>query len=329
VNDQRPKWKSKRYPLDVFVISGHMHSGAGSSWKLMGLLGRHPAVKSYGMASYHDRAGYEQQAMKHMREGKVNTLFVNPGNLDNQWFDIAPFSDAVRSQHPNVVIVLYTWDDCRERVIKKHPKFSHYLFLHEFGDDTHDMSEADRSKIFSIDDLGYLYNNKAAARHLDAVLRKCEYWHETRYEYDVALSFAGEDRPHAEEVAIQLRGEGARVFYDQFEQANLLGSNLFETLYNVYSKRCRYTVMFVSKSYEEKLWTSHERRAAQERAFKERGSDFILPVRVDDTEVTALPQTIGYVRLDEGIEKVVDLIANKLWMVNPKHPKAHIGFRLY
>ena len=129
MNDLRPKWKSKRYPLDAFVISGHMHAGAGSSWKLMGLLGRHPAVKSYGMASYHDRASYEQQAMKYMREGKVNTLFVNPGNLDDQWFDVAPFSDTVRSQHPNVAIVLYTWDDCRKRVIEKHPKFSHYFFF--------------------------------------------------------------------------------------------------------------------------------------------------------------------------------------------------------
>ena len=35
-------------------------------------------------------------------------------------------------------------------------------------------------------------------------------------EYDVALSFAGEDRAHAEALASSLRDNGARVFYDEF-----------------------------------------------------------------------------------------------------------------
>lgn len=41
------------------------------------------------------------------------------------------------------------------------------------------------------------------------------------YKYDVALSFAGEDRHHAEKLAKILKSRGYRVFYDKYEQATL------------------------------------------------------------------------------------------------------------
>ncbi len=40
-------------------------------------------------------------------------------------------------------------------------------------------------------------------------------------EYDVAVSFAGEDRQYAEDLAKRLKRGGYRVFYDEFEQAQL------------------------------------------------------------------------------------------------------------
>jgi hypothetical protein len=41
------------------------------------------------------------------------------------------------------------------------------------------------------------------------------------YLYDVALSFAGEDRPYVHNVAQVLRSNGASVFYDDFEKVEL------------------------------------------------------------------------------------------------------------
>ena len=38
------------------------------------------------------------------------------------------------------------------------------------------------------------------------------------YEYDVALSFAGENREYVEEVAVFLKNFGVKVFYDDFKQ---------------------------------------------------------------------------------------------------------------
>ena len=43
-------------------------------------------------------------------------------------------------------------------------------------------------------------------------------------EYDVALSFAGENREYVEEVATVLRASGIKVFYDKFETCTALGA---------------------------------------------------------------------------------------------------------
>ncbi len=120
------------------------------------------------------------------------------------------------------------------------------------------------------------------------------------YRYDVALSFAGEDRPYVERVAKELQVRGVRVFYDRHEQTDLWGKDLYLHLSDVYGKTARYCVMFVSKHYVRKMWTKHERRSAQERALQE-NREYILPVRFDDSKVPGLLQTIGYLDL-KGIK---------------------------
>lgn len=71
---------------------------------------------------------------------------------------------------------------------------------------------------------------------------------------------------------------------------------MYEHFANIYSKSSRYCVIFISKSYSERLWTNHERRNAQERAFRE-NSEYILPARFDNTEIPGLRDTIGYIDL--------------------------------
>ncbi|MEU7715907.1 TIR domain-containing protein [Micromonospora chalcea] len=135
----------------------------------------------------------------------------------------------------------------------------------------------------------------------------------TNYEFDVALSFAGEDRSYVQEVANALDEQGIRVFYDQFEQARLWGEDLAVHLDKVYRSNSRYVILFASTNYVAKVWTSHERRSAQARAIEERGSAYILPVLLDDTEVPGLPPTVGY--LDGrmfGPPQVAEMVAQKL-----------------
>jgi hypothetical protein len=73
--------------------------------------------------------------------------------------------------------------------------------------------------------------------------------------FDVALSFAGEQRAYVEQVATGLREASVSVFYDTFERVDLWGKNLVDHLAGIYQRRSRYVVMFISKEYVEKAWT--------------------------------------------------------------------------
>ena len=83
------------------------------------------------------------------------------------------------------------------------------------------------------------------------------------------LSFAGEDRSYVARVADALNRSGVRVFYDRYERAELWGKELYSHLDYVYRHAARYCVVFVSTRYSSKLWTNHERKSAQARAFGE------------------------------------------------------------
>ena len=111
--------------------------------------------------------------------------------------------------------------------------------------------------------------------------------------YDVALSFASEQRPFVRAVANVLRDANTSLFFDEFEQLSLWGKDLVEELDRVYRKDSRLVVMFISEAYKRKPWTSHERRSALAAALERR--EYVLPVRFDDTDLDGLPPTVSYI----------------------------------
>jgi hypothetical protein len=132
------------------------------------------------------------------------------------------------------------------------------------------------------------------------------------YEYDVALSFAGEDRAAVEQFATLLRAQSLKVFYDSWEQASLWGRDLYRHLDEVYSKRARFCVMFLSAHYATKAWTNHELKAAQARAYRE-NEEYILPVRLDDTDIPGIRPTTGYLDLRRlSVEELAQIAIQKI-----------------
>jgi hypothetical protein len=130
--------------------------------------------------------------------------------------------------------------------------------------------------------------------------------------YDIALSFAGEDRDVVERCARLLMEVGYRVFYDRWEQHDLWGKDLVAHLDSVYRGAARYCLIFISKHYVEKAWTRHELRSAQARAL-ESYREYILPARLDDTPVPGLPGTVGYFDLrTHSVEELVRVLGKKL-----------------
>ena len=132
------------------------------------------------------------------------------------------------------------------------------------------------------------------------------------FEYDVALSFAGQDRDIVDKFANLLTSNHIKVLYDKYETAELWGKDLIDHLVNIYSRKARYCVMFISQYYPLKKWTNVERIAAQERALRD-ANEYILPLRLDDTQVPGIAETTGYRDLRQHpLEEIADLIVQKL-----------------
>lgn len=135
---------------------------------------------------------------------------------------------------------------------------------------------------------------------------------ETPREYDVVLSYAGEQRDYVAQVAASLDARDVDYFFDVKEEATLWGKDLVVHFDQVFRQLGRYCVMFISAAYAEKVWPTHERKAALARAIQER-TEYILPVRFDDTEVPGLSPSIGYISASsKSPQQLAELIIAKL-----------------
>ena len=132
------------------------------------------------------------------------------------------------------------------------------------------------------------------------------------WKYDVALSFAGTERKYASMLHDILVKQDISVFYDKQFESQLWGSNLASKFDIVFSKEARFCVVFVSKEYRDRIWTRHEFASIMGRTIKNRGREYILPIQIDDTELDGLPSTIGYLKIEDGIEHISNVLIEKL-----------------
>jgi hypothetical protein len=130
--------------------------------------------------------------------------------------------------------------------------------------------------------------------------------------FDVAISFAGTERALAEQLAEKLRAAGITVFYDYFYAEHLWGKNLTAFLDEIYGRKAKFCVVFVSKEYRDRKWTIHELRSAQAKALQQKGEEYILPVKIDDTQLDGLPSNVGYLDVAVGIDRIAEMLMAKL-----------------
>lgn len=135
--------------------------------------------------------------------------------------------------------------------------------------------------------------------------------HPRNFEFDIALSFAGEDRKIARELADLLIEKNVIVFYDSHARAELWGKD-HRHLQSIYRDKARYCIILVSKAYLETPWTRYELRQAQARAFRE-SREYILPLALDDTELPGLNPTDFHIDLrTNDLKAVCELVIEKL-----------------
>jgi len=135
------------------------------------------------------------------------------------------------------------------------------------------------------------------------------------YRYEVSISFAGEDRAFAEAVAEGLRDGGVEVFYDNFYAADLWGKDLSVELRSIYHDSSEFCMMILTQHYVDKMWTSFERQQAIERLIREKGKEYVLPVRLDGFtgEVSGLSGSISYLSVTRNQpELVIGIFLDKI-----------------
>ena len=134
------------------------------------------------------------------------------------------------------------------------------------------------------------------------------------FEYDVALSFAREDRPIAEQFIHLLEQKNVKIFPDEYgvADADLWGTDMLDHLVNLYARKARYCVLLVSRHYPLKTWTHADRASARERALRD-PNEYILPIQIDDNEVPGMTKAKGYRDLRQhSLENLVTWLDEKL-----------------
>jgi hypothetical protein len=96
------------------------------------------------------------------------------------------------------------------------------------------------------------------------------------WNYEIGISFAGEQRDLAKEIAEKLETEDYTVFYD--EKADLLGKNLESEFRQIYGADCKYVIAIISSDYLLKDWPAFERAVWGDKVKDSR----VFPVFIDD-----------------------------------------------
>lgn len=157
---------------------------------------------------------------------------------------------------------------------------------------------------FAVEDPAVFY----FLRHLDwdALRSDCGFrGRESEFEFDVAISFAGENRPLAKHIADQLLALDIQVFYDENFEANYLGKTWAKQFSKVFGASSRYVLCLLDSHHQEKIWPTFEREVFSPRVANEE----VIPVFLDDTPIVGIPKDvvgINFKDMSEGWQERAD-----------------------
>jgi tetratricopeptide (TPR) repeat protein len=136
--------------------------------------------------------------------------------------------------------------------------------------------------------------------------------------YDIAISSAGEDSDYVARLVRALRRRNLKVFFHKEQLAELWGKDE-RHIRDIFSRRARFVIAVVSRAYANKPWTRFEFQTASVNAEKEGKGEYLLPIRLDDTDFVGLrPDQLHLDARDYSVGKIAGTVADKLQL----HPAA-------
>lgn len=236
-------------------------------------------------------------------------------SVHNTYFDIvSAIAKDDRSDIPTEYLYRSIVAPISDVKKKNQKSTSYYNCLNYLGDVIKDSKLDDvimyrKGKSISIEDPTFRFYLNLL--DLDDVRRRIHIRND-EYPWDVAVSFAGEDRATVLEFVNGLEEKGIFPFYDFNHQAQLWGVDLQKRLAEVYANDALYMVIFISSKYPEKDWTRFEFEIGKSAGSK-RPETYILPIIIEDVPLVGLANTLGKVFLkNHDINYCVDLLIAKL-----------------
>lgn len=138
--------------------------------------------------------------------------------------------------------------------------------------------------------------------------------------YDVALSFAEENKDIAESIAVQLKERGLKSYFYKFENAENWGGNLFNILIDRYKESSKLALVLISKDYVRKRWANIERQLIQT-VIRNGDDGYLLPLSLDGTKLEGLTDNTLYQKWKNNPEEIADMLEIKLKSIKKKEKK--------
>ena len=148
------------------------------------------------------------------------------------------------------------------------------------------------------------------------------------FKFDVAISYAGEEKGLAGDLYRLLLQNDVAVFFAEDYKVYLWGKRLPPALKKIYGGvHTKFVIPIISKHYVKKFYTKLEFRTAK-RKEKSSSTEVILPIILDNVSLKGLESDRNYIDLrKEGLHSTVDIIIKKLRPYMP--PPAGIGGLFY
>jgi len=171
------------------------------------------------------------------------------------------------------------------------------------------------TKIFAIEDPAFFYY----MQHLDweKMRKDCGFRDEPHeFEWDFAISFAGENRQLAKSIADLLEVLDCTIFYDSYYESNYLGTAWSQQFKDIFGVKSRFVICLLDKNHSEKIWPTFEREIFAPRIHE----GAVIPVYLDDTSFVGIPKDIVGIdfknsdtsNTDDVTDKIVYKLENKL-----------------
>lgn len=128
------------------------------------------------------------------------------------------------------------------------------------------------------------------------------------FDWDFAISFAGENRRLAKLLADLLGILDCTVFYDQYYEANYLGTAWSQQFKDIFGTKSRYVICLLDVNHAKKIWPTFERDCFIPRV----GEGAVIPVYLDNTSFAGIPPDIVGIDFKDCDPSDTDLVTDRI-----------------